>query len=236
MPENPLLPNKQLRALYSLMRRTRTLEQKAKAKTTREALLAATTIHLRPGDILCAPPTDATLADLAPSNRSGLVNANLVTPPPAMKLTIAASIARGQLAASPADSLALTVAYSIASTAEPGWQHALTTAQKATLPFILVVADSTGANPSRSATALTWTNLTALARRIKLPILSVDGEDAVAVYRCMQESVHRARANDGPAVIWAVLTPPTQTLTPKHRPIARLAAYMKARNISLPPK
>jgi pyruvate dehydrogenase E1 component alpha subunit len=234
LPENPLLPNKQLRTLYSLMRRTRTLEQKAKSTVAREALLAATTIHLLPGDILCSAPGDATLADLAPSNRSGLVNANLVTPPPTMKLTTAASIARGQLAASPTDSLALTVAYAVASTAEPGWQQALTTAQQATLPFILIIADATGTNPSRSATALTWLNLTALARRIKLPILSVDGEDAVAVYRCMQESVHRARANDGPAVIWAVLTPPKQKLTPSQRPLACLAAYMKARNISLP--
>jgi pyruvate dehydrogenase E1 component alpha subunit len=235
LPQNPLLPNRKLRELYALMVRCRDLDRRYPHTPAREALLAATTMQLHPGDILCAAPGDATLSKLAPASRSGLVPSGLVAPPNlpyAAKLTTAASMARGQLAASPPDAHSLTLAFSVAGTTEPGWQHALSVAQHVSLPLLLVVMD-TGGRPPTSKTALTWKNLSTLARRIKLPILAVDGEDAVAVYRCMQESVLHARAGDGPAVLWAVLSP--RRPEPAQQPLARLRSYLAARRIALRP-
>ncbi len=79
-----------------------------------------------------------------------------------------------------------------------------------------------------------YASMSRFAKRIKLPILTVDGEDAVAVYRVMQESVLRARFGGGPAILWAVMTP-LRASSPKpprsSQPIARLESYMKARDI-----
>jgi pyruvate dehydrogenase E1 component alpha subunit len=237
LAENPLLPHRKLRELYQRMLHCRALERRNRIPA-REALLAATTMHLLPGDILCAEPGDDTLAELAPSNRAGLLKAGLVAPPAlpfASKLATAASMARGQLAASPADSPALTLAFAKAGAAEPGWQHALGVAHQVLLPLILVVADATGGRPARAAGALSWANLQRIARRVHLPVLAVDGEDAVAVYRCMQEAVIRARGGGGTAILWAVLTPAIQhPLRRSQQPLMRLREYMAARKIPIP--
>jgi pyruvate dehydrogenase E1 component alpha subunit len=237
LPQNPLLPNRKLRELHALIVRCRDLDRRRPGTPAREALLAATAMQLLPGDILCADPGDATLARLAPANRSGLVDGGLVTPPNlpyAAKLTTAASMARGQLAASPLDAPTLTLAFSVAGTPEPGWQHALSVAQHASLPLLLAVADATGGTRPRSksgATPLDWLQIQRFARKLGLPVFAVDGEDAVAVYRVMQESVMRARAGGGPAVLWAVLSP--QRPAPSLSPLARLESYMAARHIPL---
>jgi hypothetical protein len=75
------------------------------------------------------------------------------------------------------------------------------------------------------------------AKRMKLPVLTVDGEDAVAVYRVMQESVLRARQGGGPSVLWAVMTPSRSlaAMPPSSQPIARLRSYLAARKIPLNP-
>jgi pyruvate dehydrogenase E1 component alpha subunit len=70
-----------------------------------------------------------------------------------------------------------------------------------------------------------------LAKKLHLPVFAVDGEDAVAVYRVMQESVLRARAGGGPAVFWAVLSP--QRPSRSDLPLARLRSYLAARRIPL---
>ncbi len=237
MPENPLLPNRKLRELYALIERCRALDRRHPHTPAREALLAATTMQLLPGDILCTAPGDATLAKLAPADRAGLVHGGLVTPPNlpfAAKLTTAASMARGQLAAAPPDARSLTLAFSIAGTAEPGWQHALSVAHHISLPLLLAVADAVGGATSARKPGeppLTWLNMQRLAKKLHLPVFAVDGEDAVAVYRVMQESVLRARAGGGPAVLWAVLSP--QRPSRSDLPLARLRSYLAARRIPL---
>jgi len=82
--------------------------------------------------------------------------------------------------------------------------------------------------------ALTWAAMVPFAKKLRLPILAVDGEDAVAVYRVMQESVIRARYGGGPAVLWTVTTPPGTALTRGRQPLARLERYLAVRKIKLP--
>jgi pyruvate dehydrogenase E1 component alpha subunit len=240
LPENPLLPHAKLRELHKLMLHTRELERKQRAALgAREAVFAATAMQLQPGDLLCGTAVDSTLEELAPATKTKPKAGKLsgyVAPPLDSRLSAAAALARG-LQGAGTDGLVL--AYAAAGASEPGWQQALTWAHQAQLPLILACVDATGGKAPRGASTakaapLTWATLVPFAKKLHLPILAVDGEDAVAVYRVMQESVIRARYGGGPAVLWAVTTPPGAALTRSRQPLARLERYLAVRNIKLP--
>ncbi len=70
LSENPLLPHSKLRELHALMVRCRSLERKERSRASvREALLAATLIHLLPGDLLSAGVGDRVVETLAPEGK-----------------------------------------------------------------------------------------------------------------------------------------------------------------------
>jgi hypothetical protein len=233
LPENPLLPHRKLRELHALMLHTRKLEQKQKSPLAREALLAATTMQLLPGDLLSARPNDLTAAQLAPVGKKPTTTGTPPPPPPQPKpLPLCAAAARGLQAAG---TDALILAFAQASADEPGWLPALEWAQQAQLPLILACTDPAAALPARphlkkSSPTLNFATLSRLAARTKLAILTVDGEDAVAVYRVMQESIIRARLGGGPAVIWAIMSAARPTRSTQ--PIARLQHYLTVRKIT----
>ena len=211
------------------MQRIRKLERRQPHGVAREALLGSVILHLGTGDLLSGPADDRTVRDLAPGPSANEL-------PPSLRLPLCAGAARGMQAAG---TDRLTVAVVESGTAEPGWIDALTWAHRDQLPFLLVcAAPQPQAKPSRksasrSIPALSWTSLTDTARRLRLPVFPVDGLDAVAVYRVMQESSARARARGGPSALWAVLD--TGTLPRRQQPLARLESYMTTRGISLKP-
>jgi TPP-dependent pyruvate/acetoin dehydrogenase alpha subunit len=238
LSENPLLPHSKLRELHALMLRCRALGRKQKSLGAREALLAATSIHLLPGDLLSAVSGDSVAEELAPeakkkSNTEGSVIGGAAA---GGRMLRCAAAARG-LQAAGAEGLVLALAR--AGGAELGWQSSLEWAHASELPLLMAVADATACKPSRGGKraepALDFTSMSRLAKRLKLPVLTVDGEDAVAVYRVMQESVLRARMGGGPAVLWAVMTPAADVpkLPRSQQPIVRLEKYLAARKISL---
>ena len=228
MADNPLLPQDRLRELRALMQRIRTADRR-RSNAAREALLAATLIHLSAGDLVSGIADDRTLRELAPKSSAGN-DAHDV--PQSLRVPLCAGAARGMQTAG-TDRLA--VAFAQAGSLEPGWADALRWAHRDHLPFLLVVADNSKAagrsRPSRAAAPLLWPELTKLARSIHLPHFPVDGEDAVAVYRVIQETSARARSGGGPAVLWAMLSP--ERLSPRQQPIKRLESYMSARGIRL---
>ena len=239
MSENPLLPHRKLHQLHALMLRCRELERKQRGRNknsagpAREALLAATSMHLLPGDLLSVSPKDFVAAQLAPeAKKPGMTT--ILSPSSSARLSLCAAAALG-LQASGTDGFVL--AFADAASPEPGWLEALGWAQASQLPLILACTDQTAGRtrPSKaSQPAFDYAALSKFARRSKLPILTVDGEDAVAVYRVMQESVLRARLGSGPAVIWAVMTPVTPAapkLPRSAQPVARLEKYLAVRNI-----
>ena len=231
MPQNPLLPNRKLRELYALMLRCRDLDRRQPNPAAREALLAATTMQLLPGDMLSVAPGDRAAA-LAPASKSDAKPSATTPAEIAPRLVLCAATARGlQAAAAQGILLSLTTAGS----AEPGWAAALTWANTEKLPLLLAVADATDGKASvrKQSEPLNWLQMQRLAKKMRLPVFAVDGEDAVAVYRVMQESALRARAGDGPAVIWAVLNP--HRPAPAQQPLARLRSYLAARRIALRP-
>jgi hypothetical protein len=232
LAENPLLPHRKLSELYLLMLRCRDLERKRRvAKSgSREAFLAAATMQLLPGDLLSSETSDDTAEILAPVGKSGKIAGSLQTEIPS-RLTVCAGAARGMTAAA-TDGLVLTMTR--AGTVEPGWREALGWAHSDVLPLIFLCEDAANGGKGRSSETLTWSAMEAFAKKLRLPVLAVDGEDAVAVYRVMQECVIRARTGCGPAVIWAVTSPRTKTLQRSQQPISRLQSYLKVRNIPLP--
>lgn len=238
MSENPLLPHRKLRELSALMHRARALDRKQKSDTMREALLAATLMQLLPGDLLSAADGDATAGSLAPPAKKPGCGSAIGGLAIEARLPLSAAAARG-LQAAGAEGLVL--ALTNAGTPEPGWIPALEWAQQAQLPLILACADATNGGRTRLGKqrepVLDFVSMSRLAKRIKIPVLTVDGEDAVAVYRVMQETVLRARQSGGPAVLWAVMTPARSitNLPASSQPLARLRSYMAARKISLKP-
>ena len=232
MSENPLLPHRKLSELYLLMLRCRDLERRRRvAKSgTREAFLAAATMQLLPGDLLCGEADDSTAETLAPVGKTGKTPGSLLTDIKS-RLTICAGAARG-MTASATDGLVL--ALTRAGAPETGWQETVTWAHNEKLPLVVLCEDAVNGGSSKSRDVLTWAAMDTFARKLRLAILAVDGEDAVAVYRVMQESVIRARTGGGPAVIWAVTSPKAKTLTRNQQPIARMQSYLRVRKIALP--
>jgi pyruvate dehydrogenase E1 component alpha subunit len=229
LPQNPLLPNRKLRELHALIERCRDLERRHPHSSGREALLAATTLQLLPGDLLIAESGDRTVAALAPKPKSAAPVPSATLPAP--RLPLAAAMAHGLQAAG---AQGLVLAFARGGAAEPGWSVALEWAHTGKLPLLLACADATdGASSNRASKEppLNWQNMQRLAKRLHLPVFAVDGEDAVAVYRVMQESVLRARAGGGPAVFWAVLSPRRPSRC--DLPLARLRSYLAARRIPL---
>ncbi|MDE1161273.1 MAG: thiamine pyrophosphate-dependent enzyme [Acidobacteriaceae bacterium] len=225
MAENPLLPHRKLQELFTILSRARVLEKKQRTPFGREAVLAATTIHLEAGDYLSSPLSDKPAELLGPARKSPASYADEAT-----RLPLAAATARGlQLTG---DRIAL--AYTTAGEKAQGWEDALTIAQTERLPFVLCVVDATAGRGKAASKALTWPALETLCRKLQMPILTVDGDDAVAMYRAMQEATLRGRTTLGPCVIWAVVTPAATKLTPSQTPLGRLKRYLAARNISRP--
>jgi transketolase N-terminal domain/subunit len=240
LSENPLLPHSKLRELHALMVRCRSLEQKHTSRgPVREALLAATLIHLLPGDLLSASVGDRVVERLAPEGKQKRPAGSLLSGASlGARLPICAAAARG-LQAAGADGVVL--AFAGAGGPERSWMEALKWAQTSQLPLVLACSDATNGAPSgsRKSTepAIDFSSMSRFARRHQLPVLTVDGEDAVAVYRVMQESVLRARQGGGPSVLWAVMTPvrAIATMPRSSQPIARLRSYLAARKISVRP-
>ncbi len=237
LPENPLLPNAKLKELYALMQRVRTLTPRNSAAPRSEAILAATLMHVEPGDFVSPPPGTSVPALLAaerttPRTRKKSTAQIPHTPLPAhQRLAPVAGIAHG-LKLSGAGRFVLYYTDANPSTArtESGWAEALSYATRAELPLLLVCADSTGGHRISNPAAFSWPSMSTLAKQLRFPVLTVDGSDAVAVYRVMQESANRARLGDGIAVLWCVLPRPGTTSAATD-PLRTMRRYLAARNL-----
>lgn len=259
LAENPLLPNDQLRALLALTKECARLDKstsRASAETSgngrrratavwssREALLAATVLHLQPGDALLPEPTDAVALGLAPRSPTG--EASCAGIPASLGKTLGIQTPRLLLATAmsaafrAAGTDRLVMVYLRSDAPQANWSAALRWAQESLLPLIVVFGDERGSKAFRPAqrevdSVPSWDAVQGTAARLQMPVLSVDGEDAVAVYRVTQESVLRARSGAGPALLWAMLPSPREVAAARpaaSKPVARLQRYLRARKI-----
>jgi TPP-dependent pyruvate/acetoin dehydrogenase alpha subunit len=102
-----------------------------------------------------------------------------------------------------------------------GWREALKLAGSGRLPIIYVVKNSTG---DGGAYAPHLKPVSLLARDGGFPGVIVDGQDAVAVWRVAQESIHRARNGGGPTLIDC-------RMDAGRDPLAQMEHYLRKRSL-----
>jgi TPP-dependent pyruvate/acetoin dehydrogenase alpha subunit len=100
--------------------------------------------------------------------------------------------------------LNVVVLYALPSEASPAlWRSALAFAAAHELPAIFVVLPDLRSQAHRSPGPKA-DRISAIALRATVPAIAVDADDPVAIYRVAQESIGRARAGGGPALIECV--------------------------------
>jgi 2-oxoisovalerate dehydrogenase E1 component alpha subunit len=87
------------------------------------------------------------------------------------------------------------------------WQEALTFAGKHCLPLVVVVHSEGSAKATSAKKGKTFLSLLSEGHACELPVIPVDAEDVVAIYRVAFESIHKARHGGGPTVIQAISFP-----------------------------
>lgn len=85
--------------------------------------------------------------------------------------------------------------------AQDAWREALTFAAMHQLPILFVCQQSIRNQAEELATQAQFDAMAAHAHVHRIPALTVDGHDAVAVYRVAFESIARARQGRGPTLI-----------------------------------
>lgn len=238
MAENPLLPNRRLQELHALMLHCRDLDKQHRLfrSVAREAVLAATAVQLEQGDFFIGAESDNSMSALAlrtsksARKRSKKPTAveNAATSPVGLELPFAAGIAHTLQTTGAKNAVAV-----LTSTSAPveGWRETLTFAQQARLPLILICLDlAVKKTVTAKQDTLSLQLVGELSKRNYLPVLTVDGDDAVAMYRVMQESLLRARMKDGPSVVWCSLEPQAAR-SAKSKPVTHMEQYLASRSL-----
>lgn len=224
MAENPLLPNRKLKDLYLLISRARALRRRQPGSGAIEAIIAAAHLHLEDGDFLSPLPGNKAAETLAAERGT--------SPSSPQRLPTAAGVSVGlKLGQKERLAMAFAASGTAAARANSGWQSALSFAAQSVAPLLLVCIATDKPEPRAAADTLTWPNMLKAAKPLHVPVLSVDGTDAVALFRVLQESAIRARSGGGPAVLWCVLP---SVSTPADDALRKLRSWMSTRNIPVP--
>jgi hypothetical protein len=194
--ESPLIPHARMRALYRGLVEARALTGGKLRKF--EACWVAPAIDLKPGDLV-STQANAGLLDYIralggreaarAASRSDIAKIDK-TPasrlPPIDRLLCAVGMAMATAKPS------VVVAFTAADDLTPAeWKRLLTAAVPGELPLVIV------ATPGGS-------DLSDIVKRMgakTIPVIPVDAGDVVAIYRVMQETLVRARADGGVVVV-----------------------------------
>ena len=267
---NPLINNETLRKLYTVMLKARMLAQAVAAlpagappQTGTEAALAGVISHLRAEDSLSPAPGDFVAAFLKGQSLEQIVSqvrartdqsqngfhgaglaANIV---PASAARSQLSVANGiAIANKVRNHRAVSVAF-FGDEARPkrtdgdAWTEALAFAVAHKLPSIFVVLNRLQSTSRRGLA----TDYSARGEELGLPVIPVDGNDVVAVYRVAQESIIRARQGSSPTLIEArmsVIKPEAARTTAKSNghlaghtdPLAFMESYLTSKGLFTP--
>lgn len=220
--ENPLIPNKKLRALYTAMAELRLLESHLNLSSPHgEEGCRASTIHcLNPGDLTSDADQGLTTAFLrgaklpALLSRAQTAKQRRLRPAPLfpgqlptlpdtadrlhLALGAAAALKSGKPRSNGAAKSSLAAIYLYAADLNPKqWSTVLTLASTHTLPLLLVVLPNRQKTQGLAAPG----RLSHLADTRGVPGIPVDADDPVALYRVAQESTLRVRAGGGPVLM-----------------------------------
>jgi TPP-dependent pyruvate/acetoin dehydrogenase alpha subunit len=87
------------------------------------------------------------------------------------------------------------------------WRESLAFAGEHCLPLLLVMHSTASKKKRASAEGMPFASLLGEGRACAVPVIPVDAEDVVAIYRVAYESIHKARHGGGPTLIQAVAFP-----------------------------
>ncbi len=255
-----LISDAKLKQLYATMVHCRLLTERAcrlrghprpadlyAAAMGQEAIATGCVVDLRPEDTIALAaensiatlvkgvPLDGIVAQMYARRTASDQSANIIMPSPTQgtQLSVATSVARTNKQKKKGN---IVVAFADKATAALGcWDEALALAAKKSLPIIFVVED----NPWTDLASFTVTeDSTGKARNYGFPIIAVDANDVVAVYRVAYESVERVRQGGGPVLVEAKpyrLSSPTKrrvaTRLRERDPLAHMERYLKAKGL-----
>ncbi len=201
--ENPLLPNRVLLQMYRAMLAAPTAASPQRPRRSRPgsaldgltAPRAAVAVSLRAGDLVSSPPGSSFAfhpATLLPGPADPAARVSMAVGA-GLALRLAPGLRRASGRGSGAVAVCLIESSDLSSAM---WRQTLRFVAEHEVPLLLIVAP--GKRPGSSA------SLQATSTSAGVPAFPVDAEDAVAMYRVIQESLGRLRAGDGPVLIQAV--------------------------------
>lgn len=258
--ENPLVPNKKLRQIYTIMAQARLLNEhiakvQRKAKRQRlssarreEACRVATAIELRQGDLVSDAQMCAAMDLLFGAKLTSLLrHISAVISGSQTEDTIsteAAIVARQlQWTDSAEDRLKIALGAALALKSQRQNNLVMAYAYYAELPkrsWKQLLALTAKLNlpiifvilPDTSNKGRA-TNLCAKARSAGIPGIPVDASDAIALYRVAQESIGRSRGGDGPVLIECISSQLAEQRSNEiNDPILYMKKFLTGRNIA----
>lgn len=259
--ENPLVPNKKLRQIYTAMVHARLLDEhigkmqrRTKARrrlasiSGEEACRVATAIELRQGDLVSDTQISATVDLLFGATLTSLLRgiAAVISEPSAgAEIPSPAAISGRRLPWIDGAEIRLNMALGAAFTLKTQRQNniVMAYAYQGELPKRIwkqVLALAATQNlpiifvilPETSSKGEA-TNICTRARSAGMPGIPVDANDAVALYRVAQESMGRSRGGDGPVLIECIsCTAAGQRRTETNDPILHMKKFLTGRNIA----
>jgi TPP-dependent pyruvate/acetoin dehydrogenase alpha subunit len=234
-----------LRRLYASMLRCRMLSKQAQRSPAaatpaaefgigHEAIVAGATLELGPEDALIASPRNfaaqiakgTRLSDLARQNgdQAGNAIAGAGVGDSFSPFNLGTGIA---LAHRLEKTCNVVVVMSAEHTSSPDRCHeAMKLAGTHKLPIIYVLRCGSAFETGAATRTPALEEVSFMARDCGFPAVIVDGNDAVAMWRVTQESIHRARTGSGPTLIKC------ETRFTKHQdPLSHIEHYMRKRGL-----
>jgi acetoin:2,6-dichlorophenolindophenol oxidoreductase subunit alpha len=118
------------------------------------------------------------------------------------------------------------------------WQEALAFAGEHCLPLLIVVQSTVSSRPTSLSQGKPFPSLISKEHACEVPVIPVDADDVVAIYRVAYESIHKARHGGGPTLIQAVSFrgPAKRNAVKAHSSdqpdaFARMEAYLTAKGL-----
>lgn len=259
--ENPLVPNKKLRQIYTVMVEARLLDEhiaklqrKAKARHRlsstfgEEACRVATAIELTPTDLVSDAQVTATMDLLFGASLPSLlrhVAAVVSGAQPCTTLQTVETVAKRHLTwiEDAEDRLKLALGAALALKAQKQSNIVVAYIYPADVPerlwkqILALVAELSlpiifVVLPERNSKNTSKANIRAKARLAGIPGIPVDANDPVALYRVAQESIGRARGGDGAVLIECISSQATRQRSNEiNDPILHIKNFMTGRKV-----
>ena len=247
-----LISDAKLKQLYATMVHCRLLTERAcrlrsqprpaglyAAAMGQEAMATGCVIDLRPEDTIALAahnsianlvkgvPLDDIVAQMYARRTANNRSPHIIMPSPTQgtQLGLATSVA---LANKQKKKSNVVVAFGDTATTAPGcWHEAFALAAKKSLPIIFVVEDNPWTDLASCPVSEEENDSIEKARSYGFPIITVDANDVVAVYRVAYESVERVRQGGGPVLVEGK---PYRLYSPTKRRVANSAAWRGVRD------